>query len=129
MDGQDLSDDTFVAAAPRDVAALVAEPQRWRQWWPDLTLRLTQDRGLEGVRFVVSGALRGTAEIWLEPVGDGTVVHFYLRAGLTERARRRRTLAWKQHAYALKDQLEAGRVPGTPVQPARGAQAGDPNGR
>lgn len=110
--GPDLSDDTFVAAPPAQVARVVADPARWRAWWPDLDLTVTRDRGLEGLEWDVAGALRGTAEIWLEPVGDGTVVHYYLRARLDGRARRRRELAWKRCAFALKDGLEGRRVSG-----------------
>ncbi|MFL6099687.1 MAG: polyketide cyclase / dehydrase and lipid transport [Actinomycetales bacterium] len=116
MHGEDLSDDTYVAAAPRDVAAVTGDPARWRGWWPDLTLTVTRDRGAEGVEWDVTGGLRGTAEIWLEPVADGTVVHFYLRAAMGGRERRRRALAWKRSVYAVKDALEPGRTAGTPVR-------------
>jgi hypothetical protein len=104
VDGEDLADDTYVAAAPT---------------WPDLRLRVREDRGAEGLRWEVTGALTGTAEIWLEPVGDGTVVHFYLRSGLGERARERRRVAWKRAVHRLKDELEAGRAVGTPVRRSR----------
>jgi len=53
-------------------------------------------------------------EIWLEPVGPGTVVHWFLRAdppaakpgrrGLREREQRVRR--WKTHRFALKDRVE-----------------------
>lgn len=129
-----LADDTFMAVPPEHVAVVVADSRQWARWWPDLRMRVTRDRGIEGVQWEVSGALHGTAEIWLEPVGDGTVVHFYLRAPMVERARRRRTLAWKTDIHAVKDALEDGRAPGTP--PYRSfaaqravAQGDDPNGR
>jgi hypothetical protein len=115
-----LADDTFVAAAPEEVAGLVADPGRWATWWPDLTMRVSRDRGQEGVQWLVAGALRGTAELWLEAVGDGTVVHFYLRAPMTGRDRRRRALAWKRDVHALKDALEGPRASGTPVRPPGG---------
>lgn len=118
----DLADDTFVVADARQVAARVADRDAWRRWWPDLELRVSLDRGLAGVRWTVSGALVGWMEIWLEPVGDGVLVHHYLRAEhpdprsdrAAERDRRRRARSWKGHVHALKDELEAGRVPGTP---------------
>lgn len=116
MHGEDLSDDTYVAAAPRDVAAVTGDPARWAAWWPDLTLTVTRDRGPQGVQWEVAGALRGTAEIWLEPAADGTVVHFYLRAAMGARDRRRRELGWKRSVYAVKDALEHGRKAGTPVR-------------
>jgi hypothetical protein len=119
VDGEDLADDTYVAAVPGVVARAVAEPGRWSGWWPDLRLTVAEDRGVEGLRWAVAGGLSGTAEIWLEPVGDGTVLHFYLRAGLSDRARRDRARAWKASAHALKDELEAGRAVGTPVRRSR----------
>jgi hypothetical protein len=119
VDGDDLADDTFVAVAPGVVAEQVHDPARWRSWWPDLSLTVVRDRGTEGVHWRVSGALEGTAEIWLEPVGDGTVVHFYLRAGLSDPARAARTVAWKRSVHRLKDQLEAGRAPGSPAAGSR----------
>jgi hypothetical protein len=114
-------DDTFVAAAPAVVAAAVAQSRRWSQWWPDLTLETSKDRGLKGRKWRVVGQRAGTAEIWLEPWRDGTVVHLFLRldpsgskvdARGAERERVRRVLAWKRTVHALKDELEAGRAPG-----------------
>jgi hypothetical protein len=119
VEGEDLADDTFVAAAPAVVARAVTDPARWRLWWPDLTLTVSRDRGRQGVQWQVGGGLTGTAEIWLEPFGDGTVVHFYLRAGLSDLARSLRAQSWKRSVHALKDELEAGREPGTPVRRSR----------
>jgi hypothetical protein len=119
MDGDDLADDTFVAAPPAVVARIVADPGRWGVWWPDLELAVTLDRGVQGRQWRVGGALTGTAEIWLEPVGDGTVVHFYLRAALDDRARAARARSWKRSVHAVKDELEQGRAPGTPVRRSR----------
>ena len=56
-------------------------------------------------------------EIWLEPVGPGTVVHWYLRVDparprvarsprRVRRERERRVRAWKSDMYALKDRLD-----------------------
>ncbi len=108
----DLVDDTFVVASPDVVAAVVADPERWRSWWPDLQLTTTRDRGRKGHQWRVEGPLVGTAEIWLEPWGDGVLVHFYLRCDpgdrplVVERERRRRAQAWKRVVHALKDALE-----------------------
>jgi len=130
----DLIDETFIVAAPGELAAVVHDPQRWRSWWPGLQLAVFMDRGEQGVRWSVTGDLVGSAEIWLEPFGDGVVVHHYLRADptrpgsrtqvvegapaalarLADRIRRRHALAWKRSVNALKDELEAGRPPGTP---------------
>lgn len=110
----DIADETYVGAPPAVLAPLVADRTSWREWWPDLDLQVTRDRGVKGQQWAVTGALRGSMEIWLEPVGDGTVVHWFLRADPAgavtrrrlRRARERRTLAWKAHAFALKDRLE-----------------------
>lgn len=110
----DIVDDTYVARPPADVAVVVADPGLWSLWWPDLELSVSRDRGVKGVQWAVRGALRGSMELWLEPVGGGTVVHWYLRADPTRpvaprafaRERQRRVLAWKRHAFALKDRLE-----------------------
>lgn len=119
----DLVDETFVVADPRAVAAVVADPARWPGWFPDLTLTVTRDRGVKGQQWAVAGAWTGSAEVWLEPMADGVLLHLYLRldpAGgpLSRRRldveRRRRAVAWKKHAWALKDALEGGRRPGEP---------------
>jgi hypothetical protein len=123
----ELSDETFIAVDRASVAAVVGDERRWAEWWPDLTLELARDRGDKGRQWVLAGTVPGTAEIYLEPWQDGTVVHLFLRleepAGhrdesARERARaaRRRTLSWKQTVHRLKDELEAGRAPGTPAK-------------
>lgn len=121
----EIADDTFVVAAPTDVAAVVADPVRWRQWWPDLELTVTRDRGPAGLVWAVRGPLEGEMEVWLEPVADGVVLHYLVRADIQDRAKRhadrlreQRTRAWKRHAHRLKDELEAGREPGRPRRTA-----------
>jgi hypothetical protein len=116
----ELSDETFVAAAPALVAAAVAEPERCRQWWPDLRLELTRDRGVKGCQWALNGPIGGTAEIYLEPWQDGTVVHLFLRLDVPAELARRparmlagRTIRWKRTITRLKDELEQGRAPGT----------------
>ena len=125
MPSVDVVDETFLAVAPAVVAAELAAPARWRALWPDLDLEVATDRGVQGVRWTVRGALVGSMEVWLEPVLDGTVLHYYLRAeppgprparwGPAEARRRQR--AAKAIAFACKDRLEAGRAAGEP--PAR----------
>lgn len=122
MTSVDLVDETYLAAAPALVATSVADAARWSQWWPDLTLRVFMDRGEQGIRWNVSGALVGSAEVWLEAVSDGVVLHYYLRADpasgpleltsprgqrAADRLRARRARAWKRSVWALKDELEA----------------------
>ena len=127
----DLVDETFIVAPPERVAQVVADPQRWRHWWPDLRLTVFMDRGLQGQRWSTTGALVGSAEIWIEPFADGCIVHHYLRAepsrdgrvpqpwpdtpGGWRRAaaeRDRRARAWKRVVWALKDELEGDRPAG-----------------
>jgi hypothetical protein len=114
MHAVDIADDTYLAVRADIVAAVVGDPSTWRRWWPDLELEVTRDRGVEGVKWAVRGALAGSMEIWLEPVASGTVVHWFLRADRAEPVRPRRAAhdreqrarAWKAHAFALKDRLE-----------------------
>lgn len=136
MAGVDLVDETYVVAPRTLIAAVVADPARWRQWWPSLDLVVFMDRGLDGVRWSITGELVGSAEIWLEAQGDGVLVHYYLRGEPTvpgssataralpesargrrelDRLRRRHAIAWKQVVWALKDEMEGGRRPGEPV--------------
>ncbi|MGQ0574651.1 MAG: polyketide cyclase / dehydrase and lipid transport [Pseudonocardia sp.] len=128
----DVVDELFVVAAPEVVAAqLAGGPPRWRQLWPDLDLEVVADRGAAGMRWTATGALVGSMEVWLEPVLDGTLLHYYLRADLPPGRRagrrrvtaeiRRRQRAAKAVAFAIKDRLEAGRAPGAPAAPARGS--------
>ncbi|MGH3745701.1 MAG: hypothetical protein ACRDTP_12645, partial [Mycobacteriales bacterium] len=108
----------------------VHDTDRTSGWWPDLELTVFQDRGLDGQRWTVTGALVGTAEIWLQPFADGTVLHVFLRCDVTRRGSatepapisRRRALrvcrdrAWqiKQWSWALKRELEGDRAAGEP---------------
>ncbi len=123
----DLIDESFVVAEPARVSAALREPGRLAAWWPDLELAVFQDRGEAGLRWTVTGALVGTAEVWLEPWKDGVVVHVYLRADPTVRgstttprpparsprravrATQARARAIKRGVWALKDELEGAR--------------------
>lgn len=146
----DLSDDTFVAAEPGAVSTIIHQPRLWRRWWPELHLTIFEDRAERGIRWNVTGALRGSMEVWLEPSGDGVVVHYYLRAdpvvprpsrrwptgrlptgrlptgswrsGRKGRARLRRRwqLRSKRIFFAVKDELERGRPAGEPPPAGRG---------
>ncbi len=132
----DLVDETFVVAEPARVAAAVRDPGRWAGWWPDLRLGVFQDRGEAGVRWNVRGALTGSMEVWLEPYGDGVIVHHYVRCdpaggqvlspAAVARQRRRRQRHAKRVFWALKDELEGDRPPGVPRP---GGPAGGVSGR
>jgi hypothetical protein len=129
----DMIDETFVAVEPATVAAVLHDPGRWRRWWPELELSVFANRGVKGVRWNVTGALAGSMEVWLEPFGDGVILHYYLRADpagapyrSVHRAAaevRRRQRATKRVFWALKDELEGGRRPG---EAARVTGAGVP---
>jgi hypothetical protein len=122
----DVVDSTWFAARPATVAALIADPSNWRRWWPDLTLEVDEWRNEKGVRWLVpavSGSgqgLAGSAEVWLEPMFEGVVAHFFLRLDpppgqrLSARRRRRFTDACRRRTkatfWALADELDPGRV-------------------
>lgn len=122
----DVVDETFLAVPPPVVAAAFADPAAWRGYWPDLVLDVYADRGDAGLRWTVRGALVGTMEVWLEPVLDGTLLHYFLRASPAampsprprprdlRREVTRRQLAAKRVALELKVILENGREPGCP---------------
>lgn len=123
-----VADQTFVAAAPAAVGQAVGDRARWRRWFPDLLLEVVEDRAEKGVRWTVAGPLTGTMEIWLEPVLDGVVLHYFLHAEPTgaDPAQvasmdipgtvHRRRVAGKRMAFEVKNTLEAGRPVG--VAPA-----------
>nr|WP_042189510.1 hypothetical protein [Kibdelosporangium sp. MJ126-NF4] len=122
MPAVDVVDETFLAVPPAVVKAAFANRDRWRGMWPDLTLEVYADRGDEGLRWTVRGALTGTMEVWLEPMLDGTLLHYFLRADLpapatareVRRELTRRQFAAKNIAFDLKVVLEDGRRPGCP---------------
>ena len=129
----DVIDETFVVAEPAAVAAALREPELWKRMFPGLELTVFMDRGDAGIRFTVTGELVGSNEFWVEPWGDGAIVHYYLRADITQRgsatepigggsrrlyrrairARTRHCAVLKHHLNAVKDTLEAGRPAGT----------------
>jgi len=126
----DLIEETYIAADRALVAARVHDPDFVRTLWPDLDLKVLADRGQEGLRWTATGALVGSVEVWLEAVGDGVVVHTYLRCDPTEadgrtartvrprqasREVRRRAVHAKQVLWSVKDELTAGRRPGDPA--------------
>lgn len=116
MEQLDVAVATFVVAAPRRVADRLGARDGWPSPWPGLRLTVTEDREVEGVRWQAAGAVAGTAELWLEPVLDGTVVHWFLRgtpaSGRATRAAAHHRRAWQAVVLGLKDELESGRPPG-----------------
>ena len=124
MNSIQIADETFVAADPVEVGRAVGDPASWRRWWPDLLLTVVEDRADKGHRWTVAGALTGTMEIWLEPVLDGVVLHYFLHAepsGVAAwqlakmnlaKMNHRRRVAGKNMAFEVKRTLEATRPVG-----------------
>lgn len=113
-----IADQTFVAAPGAAVAAYLADRSRWASWWPDLIVTVRENRGAAGLRWSVAGALVGTMEVWLEPMLDGVILHYFLHAepagALANPAAdvRRRRIAGKRMAFGAKRVLEQGRAAG-----------------
>jgi hypothetical protein len=124
MNSIQIADETFVAADPVEVGRAIGDPASWRRWWPDLLLTVVEDRKDNGHRWTVAGALTGTMEIWLEPVLDGVVLHYFLHAEPSGAAawqlakmnlakmNHRRRVAGKNMAFEVKRTLEATRPVG-----------------
>lgn len=124
MNSIQIADETFVAADPVEVGRAVGDPASWRRWWPDLLLTVVEDREDKGHRWTVAGALTGTMEIWLEPVLDGVVLHYFLHAepsGVAAwqlakmnlaKMNHRRRVAGKNMAFEVKRTLEVSRPVG-----------------
>jgi hypothetical protein len=119
----DVVDSTWIDVRPATLAPVVADPSNWRRWWPDLNLQVDQWRGAKGVRWLVpsgrAGTVAGSMEIWLQAVGDGTVVHYFLRLDGTShplRPRDRARIAGdyrvgiKQAFWGLADGFDPGRL-------------------
>ena len=135
----DVVDDTWIDAAPAAVAKTVADGSRWRAWWPDFELTVDEARDAKGMRWFVrsarNGTLAGSMEVWLEPVGTGTVAHYFLRLDATGSARLRRRerdrliaryrRRAKQVMWAVGDELDPGRLERLAQLPTK---AGPPHG-
>ena len=130
MSSIQVADQTFVAAPGERVAQAFASPERWRRWWPDLNLTVTEDRGAKGIRWAVRGGVVGTMELWLEPALDGVIVHYFLHAeptgdveaAVTQHSRR---VAGRAMTFELKGELEAGRSAGEAPRHVESSSAGD----
>ena len=117
-----VADQTFVAADGAAVAEVLGGESRWRQWWPDLTLQVREDRGDKGIRWTIAGGLTGTMEVWVEPSLDGVILDYFLHAEppgaekMSARdllaANRARRVAGKTMSFEIKARLEAGRAAG-----------------
>jgi len=124
MNSIQIADETFVSADPVEVGMAVGDPASWRRWWPDLNLTVVEDRGEVGHRWTVTGSLTGTMEVWLQPVLDGAILHYFLHAEPSGAAahqlakmnlakmNHKRRVAGKNMAFEVKRRLEATRPVG-----------------
>lgn len=127
MPAIDVMDSTWLAARPSIVAAIVSQPANWRLWWPGLDLRVDEWRKEKGMRWYVDSVeagrdigLAGSAEVWLEPMHEGVVAHFFLRLDpgtgheLTWRRRDRITHHYRRRTkdafWGLADELDPARM-------------------
>lgn len=129
MNSIQVADETFVAADGFAVGAVIGDPARWRQWWPDLQLKVVEDRRDKGMRWTVSGPVTGTMEIWLEPILDGVKLHYFLHAEPAGAAawqlakldlvklNHQRRVSGKRMAFEVKTELERNRAVGVAPQP------------
>ena len=136
MPSVEIVDETLVVVDRGTMAAVVADRRRWREWWPDLEVSVVLDRGVEGMRWSVSGALVGYTDVRLVLDPGGVVVRYSLTADPTvpgspaiprampdsphgrreiQALRQRPVLAWKRTVWTSKESLEvpvAGRFTG-----------------
>jgi hypothetical protein len=115
-----ILDESFVVASPRRLRAEWCDERTWGALLPGTRLRCYQDRGRLGKRWRLDGRLRGTAEVWLESLPTGVLVHVYVRAdpvrplrpaGL-RRLHRRIARDLKRFGFAVKDAAEGDRPAG-----------------
>ncbi len=124
MNSIQIADQTFVAADPVDVGARSPIGPAGGGGGRICGCTVVEDRGPLGHRWTTTGALTGTMEVWLEPVLDGVVLHYFLHAepsgasawelarmNLAKRNHARR-VAGKQMAFEIKGTLEASRPVG-----------------
>lgn len=125
----EIHDETIIVVRRDLLASVVADRTRWVAWWPGLEATVLVDRGVEGMRWSVSGALVGSSDVALVEQANGVLVRYALTAEPTEPGsrtqprrlpdsphgrrelaalRRRQVLAWKATVWALKDEFEAG---------------------
>jgi len=75
----DIADETYVAVAPEVLAPQLTAPSLLGEWFPRLSLDVFMERGEKGTRWSITGELDGSLEVWLEPIGCGALVHWFIR--------------------------------------------------
>ena len=128
MRSVEITDETLVVVDQGAIASVVADSRRWAAWWPDCDVTVILDRGRDGMRWSVRGALVGYSEVRLLSRPDGVVVHYVLAADPTmpgtrdqprripdspwgrrelSELRRRQLMAWKSTVWSMIDALDA----------------------
>lgn len=105
----DIMDETYVAAAPARLAARLSDPALLREWFPELRFDIFMDRAEKGTRWSIVGDVDGSMEVWLEPVGAGTVVHWFVRgepAVSRDDVVKRYVAVLNARMFAFKDEAE-----------------------
>lgn len=114
----DVVDEVFVAAGEAVLREQLCEEFVWRSWFSGARFVCRQDRGSLGKRWAVSGSLIGTAEVWLEAVQLGTIVHVFLQVDPSSGRRQRRPETYARRLRAgittVKIELDRDRPAGTP---------------
>lgn len=96
MPALDVIDETFVLAPVAELSDIFCDEQAWKALGMDL--HCYEDRGVRGKRWTLSGHLRGTAEVWLEPSHGGVIVHVYIQA----ESESRRSASRLRRRYAIE---------------------------
>ncbi len=125
----EVRDETVIVVSRRVVAEVIAQRPRWRSWWPQTEATVVVDRGIDGMRWSLSGVVVGVTEVVLVDTDDGVVIRYAMsvdpatpgssRAARElprsphgdrelEALRRRQAVAWKRAVWALKEELEGG---------------------
>ena len=124
MASVEIVDETVVVVDRGIVAAVLADRAQWRAWWPDCDVTVVIDRGIDGMRWSVRGALVGYTEVEVRAHSRGVLVRYSLGVDPTvpgsasqprtlpdsprgrrelDDLRRRQLLAWKRTVWTLAE--------------------------
>lgn len=111
----DLILETYVHAGAEEVSGAVGAPEFSRRLWSQWNVAVDEDRGLEGVRWVLDDPVfTGSCEVWIEAVAaDGCILHTFVRVDrpgrqVTAWHRRRTRSGIVKTLWRLKDDVEGG---------------------
>lgn len=113
MPSVDLSTEAYVHARPEQLAPALTNAALLHDWFPDVQFEVFMDRGSKGTRWSVQGDLAGSMEVWLEPVGTGTLVHWFVRGEPSGSGRdfsRRCVQLLNARMFTFKDEAEQARL-------------------